>query len=113
MSRMTQNFAARSLRIAGIITAAAVAAPAIALAQTGDGDRALLNHIDNPAAAVTALAVRPAVEYSVLQGSVDGARALTVQVPAASFIPSGFASGREQAIVRRPITGSRALLGKE
>jgi len=52
MSRSTQNFVARSLRIAGIITAAAVAAPAIALAKTGDGERALLNHIDNPAAAV-------------------------------------------------------------
>jgi len=113
MLRSTQNFAARSLKLAGIITAAAVAAPAIALAQTGDGERALLNHIDNPAVAATAVAVRPTVEYSVLQGSVDGERALAVRIPAAPFTPGGFGPGNTQALVRWPITGSRALLGKE
>jgi hypothetical protein len=113
MSRSTQNFVARSLRIAGIITAAAVAAPAIALAKTGDGERALLNHIDNPAAAVTAIAPRPGARYTFTQQSVDGERALAVHIPVTAFTPGGFAQGGAQAYTRWPITGSRALLGKE
>jgi hypothetical protein len=75
MLRSTYELAARSLAVAGILSAVAVAAPAIAHAQTGDGERALLNHIENPAAATMALSVRPTVDEPVVQGPTGQPRA--------------------------------------
>jgi hypothetical protein len=112
MLRTTYELAARSLAVAGILSVVAVAAPAIAHAQTGDGERALLNHIENPAAATMALSVRPTVDEPVVQGPT-GQRALTGRGPAAAF-----AYGTFDAIIARPSPGrgslgTRALMGRE
>jgi hypothetical protein len=111
MLRSTHISTSRSLRLAGILAAAALVAPAAAHAQTDDGERALLNHITAPASAVTAIAVRPATESSGFYGSVSGERALAVRIPTAPVAPGAFDRVFTQPFAVPPIDGGRALLG--
>lgn len=110
MLRSTHDFAARSSRLAGIIAAAALAVPAIALAQTGEGERALLNHIENPASAATAIAVRPGTRYTLIQEAVGGERALVARIPAPASVPEYFDATIAWPRANAPVTGARALL---
>jgi len=110
MSGTTYISTARSLLVAGIITAASLAAPATSHAQAGAGERALLNHIAAPAGATAARALRLAAEHAIFPGPVDGERALIARIPAAPVTPGDF------GVVVAPIaevriTGARALLG--
>jgi hypothetical protein len=109
----THNVAARSLRLAAILSAIAVAAPAIAHGQAGDRERALLNQIENPAAATMPLSVRSAVDDSILQGPMDGQRALAGRGPAAAFAHGTFDAVIARHFTRAWISGTRALMGRE
>ena len=112
MSHRTYISTARSLVGAGIITAATLAAPAVSHAQTGDGERALLNHIAAPAGATAARALRLAAAYAVFQEPVDGERALTVRIPSAPVTRGDFDAVVAQPIAEAQVTGARALLGR-
>jgi hypothetical protein len=110
MLHTTDISTSRSLRLAGILAAAALVAPAAAHAQTGDGERALLNHITAPASAITAIAFRP-VEHTAFYESVNGERALAVRIPTAPVAPGVFDRALGGPLVASPIDGGRALLG--
>ena len=112
MLRSTHISTSRSLRLAGILTAVALVAPAAAHAQTGDGERALLNHVAAPAGATAARALRLAAAYSVSQEPIDGLRALAVRVPVTPFASGDFGAVGAQPIAEVQITGARALLGR-
>src|SRR6266508_210062 len=101
----------RSLVVAGIISAATLAAPTAAHAQTGDGERAVLNRIAVPAGASAARAVRLAAEYPVSPDPVNGQRALIVRIASATVAPGEFDAVVVQPIAEAQITGPRALLG--
>ena len=111
MSRTTQISTRRLLVTAGILSAAALVAPAASHAQTGDGERALLNHIPAPAAATAAYALRIAAEYSSVPEVVDGERALIVRVASGAIALGAFDQVLEPASGQAPITGARALTG--
>ena len=108
MSRTTHISTSRSLLVAGIITAASLAAPAASHAQTGDGERALLNRIPAPAGATAARALRLAAEHAVSQEPVDGQRALIVRIPSAPVTSGDFDAVVAQPIAEAQITGARA-----
>lgn len=111
MSRMTHISTARSALVAGMLTAAALGVPAVGKAQTGDGERALLNHVTAPSGATAARALRIAAEYVVSPDPVDGQRALAVRVVSAPFAAGDFDVVVARAIAQAHITGARALLG--
>ncbi len=111
MSRTTHISTPRSLVVAGIITVATLAVPAASHAQTGDGERALLNRVAAPAGATAARALRLAAEYAVSPDPVDGQRALIVRIPSAPLTSGDFDAVAAQPIAEAQITGARALLG--
>jgi hypothetical protein len=110
MLRTTDISTSRSLRLAGILAAAALVAPAAAHAQIGDRERALLNHITAPANAITAIAFRSA-EHTAFYESGNGERALAVRIHAAPVAPGVVDRVLGQPLVVSPIDGGRALLG--
>jgi hypothetical protein len=111
MSRTTHISTARSLVVVGIITGATLGAPAASHAQTGDGERALLNRVAAPAGATAARALRLAAEYAVSPDPVDGQRALIVRIASATVTPGELDAVVVQPIAEVQITGPRALLG--
>jgi hypothetical protein len=110
MSRMTHISTSRSILVASIISAAALAAPVVARAQTGDGERALLNHVPAPVGASGALAFSLAAEYAISPDPVDGERALAVRVASAPVAAGNFELVAP-TIAQAPTTGAYALLG--
>lgn len=104
MSRTIHSSLPRSLAWAGVLTAAALVAPAALHAQSPDGERALLNHSQAPASA------RPAIHRGVSL-PVDAERALMGHSTPASVV---MLSGVELAVadtIARPIDGASALMG--
>jgi len=97
--------------VAGIITAATLAVPSASHAQTGDGERALLNHVAPPAGATAARALRLAAEYAIAPDPVDGQRALAARIPSAPVASGDFDAVAAQPIAEAQVTGARALLG--
>jgi hypothetical protein len=110
MSGTTHISTARPLVVAGII-AAALAAPTASHAQTGDGERALLNRVAAPAGAIAARALRLAAEYAGSLDPVDGQRALIARIPSAPVTAGDFDAVVAQPIAEAGISGARALLG--
>jgi hypothetical protein len=110
MSRTTQISTRRLLVAAGILSTVSLVAPAASHAQTGDGERALLNHIPAPVATNAAYALRIATDYSSAQEVVDGERALSVRVASGPVELGGFDLVLEPALGGAPIMGARALL---
>lgn len=110
MSRTTQISTRRLLVTAGILSAVALAAPAASQAQTGDGERALLNHIPAPVATTAAYALRIAADSSGAPEVVDGERALIVRVAANPVDVGSFDLMVAPALSQASITGARALL---
>lgn len=112
MSRTTQIPMRRSFVVAGMIGAAALVAPSASHAQSGDGERALLNHIPAPVAATAARALHIAAEYAMSPDPVDGQRALVVRVASAPAALGAFNLVVPPALTQAPITGARAVLGR-
>lgn len=112
MSSTTQISTRRLLVTAGILSAVALVAPAASHAQTGDGERALLNHIPAPVAATAAYALRIAADYSSVPEVADGEWAVVVRVASGPITLGAFDQVLEPALGETPITGARALVGR-
>jgi hypothetical protein len=111
MYRTTNISTTRSLVAAGIIATATLAAPAASHAQTGDGERALLNRVVAPAGAIAARALRLAAEYPGSLDPVDGQRVLIARIPSAPVRSGDLDALVAQPVAEAQITGARALLG--
>jgi hypothetical protein len=111
MSRTTRISMRQSLLVAGILGATVLVAPATGHAQSGDGERALLNHIAVPTGATAARVLRIAAEYAISPDPIDGQRALVVRVASAPVAAADFDLPVAPTLAQARITGARALLG--
>lgn len=107
MSRTTHPSRLRTLSVAGIITAAAIAAPAASHAQHAPGERALLSPVAFPGSGVASRTLRPPADPNVVP-VIDGERALLART-ATGHVGAPVAV---DTFAVQPADGARALLGR-
>lgn len=111
MSAISHDFALRSLAVAGILSLAALAAPAASQAQTGHPTRALLNRVALPSVAPGMALSQPAVPVQAPADGVNGERALLARTAHSPDLDPA-APGTPRATLAVPVDGERALLGR-
>jgi len=110
MSSSSPALILRALAAIGVLTAASLAAPSAAHAQTSLADRALLNRATIPSDAWRAAQSPFASLFAATAATVNGERALLARsAPAPDRLSAGPTTSAARAV--SPVDGARALLG--